>query len=135
MQRVVQALGTLTGMGHVDLCLDPADLAARTKRTNAFNRAVFERASLSAETLFVASPVTGGGIHIMQVPMLILLGLQKQPSAVPKFVNDALRAQNIRIRKDDKILETEEESQAEIQSRIDQLQSKLIPLWRQLKII
>lgn len=135
MQRVVQALGTLTGMGHVDLCLDPADLAARTKRTNAFNRAVFERARLSAETLFVASPVTGGGIHIMQVPMLILLGMQKQPSQVPKFVNDALRAQNIRIRKDNKILETEEENLAEIQSRIDQLQSKFIPLWRQLKII
>lgn len=135
IQRVVQALGTLAGMGHVHLCLDQVDLEARTKRTNAFNRAVFERARLSGEIQCVASPIIAGGVAMTQIPMLILLGLQKQPSQMPKFVNDALRAQGLRMQKDGKPLETEEESFAEIQAGAARLQSKLIPLWRQLKII
>ena len=133
--RVIQALETLIGMGHVQPCLDPAHLAARTERTNAFNRAVFERARLSSDIQFVASPVTGGGIPMAQISMLILLGRKKQPSQMPKFVNDALRAQGLRMRKDGKPLETEEESLAEIQVHANELDSKFIPLWRQLKIV
>lgn len=133
--RVVRALETLTGMAYVQPCLDPANLATRTKRTNAFNKAVFKRACVSGEIQFVASPLTGGAIPMAQVSMLILLGLQMQPSQMPKFVYDTLRAQGVRLRKDEKTLESEEESLAEIQARADELQSKLLPLWRQLKIM
>ena len=67
--------------------------------------------------------------------MLILLGLQKQPSQMPKFVNEALQAQGLRMRKDGKPLETEDESLAEIQVHANEIESKFAPVWRQLKII
>lgn len=56
-------------------------------------------------------------------------------SQVSKFVHDAMQAQGLRLQKEGKTLETEEESLTVIQGRADELESKFIPLWRQLKII
>jgi SAM-dependent methyltransferase len=87
-----QALSILVGAGQIQPALDGAGDAARLTSTQAFNRAVIERARTSDRWRFLVSPVFGGGVSLSRVTQLFLLAREDEVADPPAFVCDTLTA-------------------------------------------
>ncbi|WP_158873984.1 class I SAM-dependent methyltransferase [Antarcticirhabdus aurantiaca] len=135
--KLTQALTILVGAGHVQPCLPAKDENKRAKSTRAFNAAVCERARDNADLGFLASPVTGGGIAVDRFAQLFLLSIgagAKQPRDWADFAWSVLAAQNQRIVKDGKPLDTPEENVAELAARAATFAEKTLPVLKSLQV-
>jgi len=132
--KLTQALSILIGAGHAQPALAARGDAARTKRTRAFNDAVFARAQDGNSIAFLASPVTGGGIAVGRFHQLFLLARQRKEADPAAFVWSILASQNQRLVRDGKTLETVEENLAELRTDYDEFVAKRVPLLTQLGI-
>lgn len=118
--RLQQALVVLVGAGHVQPCLPAKDDGKRAKTTKTFNQSVMQRARESNDLQYLASPVTGGGLSVGRFQQLFLLALsegKKQPDEWAEFVWGVLSAQEQRIVKEGKTLDTPEENLAELKTQ------------------
>ncbi|MDY8108853.1 class I SAM-dependent methyltransferase [Fulvimarina sp. 2208YS6-2-32] len=135
--RLQQAFTVLVGSGHLQPCLPAKDEARRAKGTKAFNRAVIERALDGADLAFLASPVTGGGVTVGRFQQLFLKALfdgKKSPDEWASFVWQVLSAQNQRILKDGRTLETAEENLSELKVQADTFSEKQLPVLKSLQV-
>lgn len=131
--KLQQALIILAGAGHVQPCPDASGDAARRKSTRSFNLAVMNRARFSAELLFLASPITGGGIPVNRFEQLFLLAMSEKQDPVA-FAWKALEVQGERIAKDGKAIEAPEDNIAELRARHETFVEKRLPILKQLGI-
>ncbi|WAJ26872.1 hypothetical protein [Antarcticirhabdus aurantiaca] len=112
------------------------------KSTRAFNAAVCEWARDNADLGFLASPVTGGGIAVDRFAQLFLLSIgagARQPKDWADFAWSVLAAQNQRIVKDGKPLDTPEENVAELAARAATFAEKTLRCskasrWREARV-
>ena len=89
--QIQQAMTILVGSGHLQPCLDAKNDGKRSQRTKAFNATILERAKVSADLGFLASPVSGGAIPIDRVNQLFLLARQNKIVDPAVFVWEVLR--------------------------------------------
>jgi cyclopropane fatty-acyl-phospholipid synthase-like methyltransferase len=131
--RLEEAIRVLVGTGNVQPCLDAKGDAKRAARTKAFNLAVMKRAVWSHDLQSLASPVTGGGIHLDRFAQIFLLAQHEKHADPAQYALGLLLTQGQKLLKDGKALETDEENLAELRARYAVFQTNL-PLLQQLGI-
>ena len=133
--RLEQALMVLVGSGHLQPALYAAGDAERMVSTRAFNLAVINKARSSEDGLmFLASPISGGAIHLGRVSQLFLLARYEEAQDAPAFVWDILTNAGVRLTKGDLPLDTMEENMAELKSLFAIFNEKQLPLLQSIGI-
>lgn len=111
--RVREALTVLLGNGTLQHAQDEATAQARRGHTDRLNRALMLQARSSGDVGILASPVTGGGVPVARFQQLFLLARgqgMKTPQEWAAAAWQVLKAQNQKIVKDDKTLDTDDEN-------------------------
>jgi hypothetical protein len=133
-----QAVMILIGAGHLLAVQEDAAIPKAKKHTDKLNAHLMLQARSSADIGFLASPVTGGGVPVGRFAQLFLLALghgKKQPAELAQFVWTILAAQNQRLLKDGKPMETAEENLAELTRQADAFALKQLPILKALQIV
>lgn len=136
-ERIRQALTMLVGAGHLQPCLSAKDEGKRARTTKSFNQAVMQRAQDSGELLFLASPVTGGGLVVDRLQQLFLKAMEegrKQPEDWAGAAWPVLASQGQRIVKEGKPLENPEDNLAELTTQARAFAEKQLPVLRSLQV-
>jgi hypothetical protein len=136
--QVVQAAMVLVGSGHM-ASVQSEEQITKAKQTSAkLNKALIDRARFSAEISFLASPVTGGGIAVNRFQQLFLLAMRngtKQPQDWASEVWAVLFAQNQRLIKEGKALESAEDNIQELVSQANEFSRKRLPILKVLESV
>ncbi|BAQ65189.1 class I SAM-dependent methyltransferase [Geminocystis sp. NIES-3709] len=133
LNNLFQALMVLTGIGYIHPAVDDETYQKRKKSTDAFNYAVIQRASITDEMGYLASPLIGTGVAVTVIEQLLLLAKSKNQDGV-KFVWQLLFSQNKKLIKDNKTLETPEENIAHIESLAKDFYDDRFPTLQKLGI-
>jgi trans-aconitate methyltransferase len=134
LDRLRQALTVLVGMEAAAPCLGAAAEATRAARARAFNAVSLERAQRKGASAWLASPVTGSGVAIAGVLQSFLLAHHLRKEDVAEYVWELLRARGVRLKKDDRELETPEENLAELRLNVARFNEETVPVFRNLGI-
>ena len=136
--QVVQAAMVLVGSGHMASVHSEAQIAKAKQTSAKLNKALIDRARFSAEISFLASPVTGGGIAVNRFQQLFLLAMRngkKQPQDWASEVWAVLSAQNQRLIKEGKTLESAEDNVQELVSQANDFARKRLPILKALEVV
>lgn len=135
--QVIQAAMVLSGTGHLSPVQDDAEAQKLKKQTDKLNHFLMTKARGSNEVNVLASPVTGGGIHMNQFEQLFLLSI-KQGKKTPKEWADwawlILNAQRQKLVKEGKTLVTDDENKQELLEQAHRFESKKMPILKSLMI-
>ena len=107
------------------------------KHTDKLNLHIIRRARFSGELVYLASPVTGGGVQVGRFPQLFLLASsqgKKQPHEWAQFVWQILSAQGQKIVKERKTLESEQENLDELTEQAKAFALKGLPVLKAYQI-
>ena len=136
--QVVQAAMVLVGSGHM-ASVQSEEQITKGKQTSAkLNKALIDRARFSAEITFLASPVTGGGIAANRFQLLFLLAMRngkKQPQDWASEVWSVISAQNQRLIKEGKALESVEDNVQELVIQANDFARKRLPILKALEVV
>ena len=135
--QVSQAVMVLTGSGALQAVQDDATASKAKKQTGKVNTFLIDKARSSDDISYLASPVTGGGVSVGRFQQLFLLVRsqgKKQPAEWAAFVWQLLAAQNQKIVKEGKTLETAEENLAELTAQAQTFAEKQLPILKALQI-
>jgi hypothetical protein len=136
--QVVQAAMVLVGSGHMASVQSEAQITKAKQTSAKLNKALIDRARFSAEISFLASPVTGGGIAVNRFQQLFLLAMRngkKQPQDWASEVWAVLFAQNQRLIKEGKALESAEDNIQELVSQANEFARKRLPILKALEVV
>lgn len=135
--HVSQAIVVLAGNSRVQLAQDGQTVSRVKTATDKLNAHVQGKTRSSTEMRFLASPVTGGGIVVGRFAQLFLSaraqGL-KQPAQWAEHAWRVLVAQNQRIIKEGKQLNTPEENLSELINQAQDFADKELPVLAALLI-
>jgi methyltransferase-like protein len=136
--QVVQAAMVLVGAGHIASVQSESQVAKAKQASAKLNETLIDKARFSAEITFLASPVTGGGIAVNRFQQLFLLAMRngkKQPQEWASEVWSVLAAQNQRLLKEGKTLESAEDNIQELVNQANDFARKRLPILKSLEII
>jgi SAM-dependent methyltransferase len=137
LASIYEAIMVLAGKGDLALVQDDEAQASARVHTDRYNLRMFDRSRGGGELTVLASPLTGGGVVVPRPQQLFLLArLQGRESAdeLAGFAWDLLAAQNQRMVKDGKPLETPEENLAELTRDAREFIDHSLPVLRALQI-
>jgi SAM-dependent methyltransferase len=137
LPAIYEAIMVLAGKGDLVGVQDDEAQASARLHTDRYNLRMFDRSRGAGELTVLASPVTGGGIMVSRPHQLFLLArLQGRESAdeLAGFAWDLLAAQDQRMVKDGKPLETPEENLAELARDAREFIDQRLPVLRALQI-
>jgi SAM-dependent methyltransferase len=135
---LVQAAFILAGNTHLAVVQDEATIAKARSHTDKLNIQLINKARSNGDISFLASPVTGGGIHVGRFEQLFLLAMSEgktRPDECVQFVWQALATQGEKIVIDGKILETTEENIAALTAQFCAFTEKQLPILQALQIV
>ena len=135
--QVIQAVMLLTGVGYIGLVQEETVIAKAKQQSDKLNAYLCKKARGSNELIYLASPVTGGGILVNRFQQLFLNCIsqgKKQPTEWAQSVWQILAAQGQKLLKDGKPLETPEENIAELTSQAQSFVDKQLPILKALQI-
>ncbi|MBB4145848.1 class I SAM-dependent methyltransferase [Rhizobium rhizoryzae] len=138
LDQIIQAVVILVGMGVLAPAQEHAVSLKVKKRTDSLNHHLMERARSSNEIVYLASPITGGGISVGRFPQLFSLALKsgrKTPQDWAAFVLQILSIQGQRIVKNGQTLETEDENRAELLRQAQEFATQQLPILKALEIV
>jgi len=136
--QVVQAAMVLVGSGHMASVQSEEQITKAKQSSDKLNKALIGRARFSAEISFLASPVTGGGIATNRFQQLFLLAMRngkKQPQDWASEVWAVLSAQNQRLIKEGKALESAEDNVQELVNQANDFARKRLPILKALEVV
>lgn len=134
---LIEALVVLSATAAVHVVQDDATIAAARPGCAALNLHLCRLARHSNEVGYLASPVTGGGVPATRLQQIFLLARASGLAGAAEwgaFAWNILAAQNQRLIKDGKLLETSEENLAEIQLQAQSFATGRLPLLTALGI-
>lgn len=137
-EQLIQATVVLTSMSAFAPAQDTATVSKVKKRTDRLNQHLMERARSSNDILYLASPVTGGGIQVGRFQQLFCSALKqgrKTPTDWADFVFQWLNVQGQRVIKENQILETEAETRAELLQLAEEFSVQQLPILKALEIV
>lgn len=135
--QIVQAVMILAANATLMAAQDEALIVTARKCTDKLNAHLIRKARGSADILFLASPVTGGGVVVHRFQQLFLLAIRQgknQPAEWAQLVLQTLAVQGQKVVKDGKTLETMEENLAELNQQAAAFAEKQLPILRALQI-
>lgn len=130
-------LALLLGKGDLVLVQDSATIEAVRIHTDKLNQHLIHQAQYSNDINYLASPVSGGGVHVNRVARLFLLAHHNklERNEWVNFTWQALEADNQRIVKDGKALTTTEESLAYLTEAFEKFEQESLPKLQALQVI
>lgn len=135
--QIMQAMFILSGKGYI-AAVQPNDVIMKAKKsTDRLNTYIIRKARGSSDIVYLASPVTGGGVNVGRFAQLFILAMQqgkKQPEEWAQFVLQILTAQGQKIVKEGKTLETSEENMSELVTQAQNFAVKQLPVLKALMI-
>lgn len=135
--QLTQAISVLIGGGNVAPVQEDSVIGKGRKHTEKLNSHLIAKARNGGELTFLASPVIGGGVHVPRFQQLFLLAMslgKKQPSEWAEFVGQILEAQNQRIIKNGKMVDSEADNIKELLEQANDFAEKQLPVLRVLQI-
>lgn len=136
--QLMQAVAVLVGMGAAAPCQDEPSVKLVNKRCTALNKSLFERAKVSGEISWLASPVLGAGVAANRFEQLFMAFMQsgkKTSAEVAQGVWSILAQQGQKIVKEGKTLEAPEENLRELTQQADTFIRQRLPIMRALQVI
>ena len=138
LAEIWQAVIILAGNGLLAPAQENAQITKARKHTELLNLHIMDAARNSGTMGYLASPVTGGGVSVPRFGLLFLLARsqgKKQPNDWANFVLQILVAQNQKLIKEGKTLETLEENLAEILTNANTFAVEQLPVLQGLGIV
>ncbi len=132
--RLTPTLTALIGASQVMVALGAQGDDARRVRTDAFNKAVLQRAKISSELTYLASPL-GGGFGMERIVLLFVLAFMEAKDDAAAYVWSIFKPQGQRMMKNGAVLETDEDNLEELNTRYEQFRARLLPVLQALKIV
>lgn len=135
--QLVQAIIALIGAGVLAAAQDDDVVDKAKKHTDKLNAHFIDRSRYSADGIFLASPITGGGVMVDRIQQFFLLSMtqgNKESSECAKTAWDILDAEGQRLVKDGRTLDTPEENLAELTSQATTFAEKQLPVLKALQI-
>jgi hypothetical protein len=111
--QVVQAILVLAGTGQIATVQNDSVIAQSKAYTDKLNTHLITLARGRGDISYLASPITGGGVTVGRFQQLFLLARRQghqQPADWARFAWEILAAQNAKLIKEGKALETAEEN-------------------------
>jgi SAM-dependent methyltransferase len=135
---LIESITVLVGAGRAHPAQSPEDVEIAAPRCERLNAHLIERARVSGDETWLASPVTGGGVDVTRFQQMFLAararGL-KTPEAWAKDAWSVLARQDQLLMKDGQVLKTEEENLSELIAQAKALADKRLPLLKRLKVV
>ena len=135
--QIVQAVMVLSAGGHISCVQEDAQIKNVKQKCDKLNDYLISKARTSGEITFLASPVIGSGVVVGRFQQLFLMALKQgktKPEEWAAGVDQILRAQNQKIVKDGKPLETQQEQLAELTTQAIEFAEKRLPILKALQI-
>jgi hypothetical protein len=135
--QVLQAAMVLLGASALQPVQEPELTRKAKPYTDRMNDYVLDLSRSSAQTNFLVSPVTGGGVLATRFQQLFLLARRqgrKQPAEWAEHSWQMLAAQNQRLVREGKALTTAEENVAELKGQAKSFSEERLPLLKALEI-
>lgn len=135
--QLVQALLILVGSGNVQPAQGEEAIKSVTPHSHRLNRHLYNKSRNNSELNYLASPVTGGGVVAPRFHQLFLLALSEGKSTAREMAEAVwglLKMQGQRILRDQKTLETEEETVAHLIEEAQAFIDTKLPLLKALRI-
>lgn len=135
--QVLQAVTILVGKGDLAAAQDDKAIAKAKPYTDKLNTHLMLKARGSHDLAYLSSPVTGGGIAVNRFQQLFLLAKtqgKKTPEDQAQFVWQLLAAQNQRLTKEGKALESAEDNLIELIGQASEFAEKRLPVLKALGI-
>lgn len=133
INNIYQALIVLTGIGYIHPAVDDDTFEVRQESTKRFNLGVIEKALISEEMGFLASPLIGNAVAVSPVEQLLLLAKYQGEDGV-KFVWQIFSNQGKKMIKDNKVLETPKENIAYLTELAQNFYLDRLPILEKLGI-
>ena len=137
LPAIYEAIVVLAGKGDLALVQEDEGQTAARVHTDRINLYMLDKARGDAELTSLASPVTGGGIIVSRFHQLFLLARTRGRNSAQElagFAWDLLAAQNQRVVKDGKPIETAEENLAELAREAREFIDLRLPVFQALQI-
>ncbi len=135
--QVLRALLLLIAKNDVALVQGDAEQSDSLSSSRRLNKYLLQRTRDSSEISYLASPVTGGGVHVSYVHQLFLLSLMDGREGPDELASTAWRlmqAAGRKVNKDGKPMETPEDNLKELGTMAKQFLNKRLPGLRSLGI-
>jgi SAM-dependent methyltransferase len=136
--QIQQAVMVLSATGAIEAVQDEAVVAKAKRTCERINNHLLLKARASNELSYLASPVTGGGVSVSRFQQLFLLAKHrghKHPHDWAQFAWEILSAQDQRLVKEGKKLDSAEENLAELVPQAQTFADKQLPILKALQII
>lgn len=132
-----EALVLLSGMGHVVPTQAP-DVARTVKPScDRLNAYLLEQAAHSGDVAYLASPVAGGGVAVNRFQQLFLKALKAGKRTPSEWASEAARTlaeQGQKLQKEGRVLESAEESLAELTTQATEFEAKRLSILRAFQV-
>ena len=132
--RLREVMTVLVGMGQLQPALDVKNDVQRSRRVKVFNAAVLRRAESVSELGALASPITGGGVPLSRFMQLFLAAQIARHEDPVSWAWDKMRKTGQRLRKDGKILESDQENKAYLGEMFEEYLNKHSPALQHLGV-
>ena len=136
-EQVKQVVFVLAGTGSLAGVQEEALIPNARKLTDKLNAHLIDKARASGAISYLASPVTGGGIHVNRFRQLFLLAIREGKSEPAEWASAAwqiLAEQGERIIADGAVLETAEKNLEELNRQALAFAEKHLPVLVALQI-
>jgi SAM-dependent methyltransferase len=136
--QIMQAIIVLTGGNHLAPANDDAVITKSKKQTDLLNSYILSKARSGNELLFLASPVTGGGVTVPRFHQLFMIAIsqgKKAPQDWAEVAWQILSDQGQRIMKDGKAIESSDENVIELENQAKQFALSQLPILRALQVL
>ena len=133
-RRLRQAVFGMAALGNILPALPTAGEERRRAATAKFNSAVLQKQLPGSVTTMLASPILGAGIAVRFLDRIFLNAPRKESEAID-YARERIAASGHRLLKDDKPVESEQQTSAIIEERARSFFGEVLPFLRQLGVV
>ena len=137
-EKIIEAIIILVDNGIIIPCQDLEVVDKVKNKCNNLNSYIASRSKYNDSIYVLASPVTGGGINVSRIDMLILDQLYQGYKTIDEITNnlwDFMDSQGQKLVEGDRTLETTEENIAKLKTKTETFFNNQFHLLKALQII
>jgi hypothetical protein len=136
--QLLQAIMILAGNGTFAAVQEDSIITKANKHTDKLNQHLMNLARGSNDIVYLASPVTGGGVNVGRFQQLFLqsyIAGHKKPAEWAQHVWTILASQGQKIVKEGKTLDSAEDNLAELTAQAQTFHDKQLPIMKALQVV
>src|SRR5262249_26390661 len=134
---LIECIAVLVGSGRAHPAQTVEQIQVATPRCDRLNKHLCERARISGEVSWLASPVIGGGVPVGRFQQMFIAARRKNLKKPEDWAKDAwevLTRQNQSLIKDGQVLKTAEENLSELTAQAKAFADKRLPMLQRLGV-